>query len=253
MLVVRTTEDPADPVCQLVCAEQSLGLRDLAFAVDPLGLYCVQPRALGGQKARDYAYSTAAFFDLAVVGADPLAHPTAFVPARVVPDQEQGLLAPRFEPSATPLEKPRGYGAHRPTVHKPKPALLDFRQIQPIAGEGLRLGIVLARLFVQEAHRLSFLGPRAQRRPLEARKPALALVEGGVDLPGTRGAGRQGTKAALVEVVDGVARRLGATPEVFRYSRRAFSPSAGQKDLAAPEDEGIGGAQPGLRSLALLL
>src|SRR5215213_279726 len=175
MLVVRTTEDPADPVCQLVCAEQSLGLRDLAFAVDPLGLYCVQPRALGGQKARDYAYSTAAFFDLAVVGADPLAHPTAFVPARVVPDQEQGLLAPRFEPSATPLEKPRGYGAHRPTVHKPKPALLDFRQIQPIAGEGLRLGIVLARLFVQEAHRLSFLGPRAQRRPLEARKPALVL------------------------------------------------------------------------------
>src|SRR5918993_3633612 len=29
MLVVRTTQDPADPVCQLVCAEQSLGLRDL--------------------------------------------------------------------------------------------------------------------------------------------------------------------------------------------------------------------------------
>src|SRR5215211_1421714 len=175
MLVVRTTEYPADPVCELISAEQSLGLRDLAFGVDPLGLYRVQPRTLGGQKARDYAYPTAAFFGLAVVGADPLAHPKAFVPASVVPDQKQGLLAPRLEPSATPLEEPRAYGAHRPTVHEPEPALLEFRQVQPVAGEGLRLGIVLLRLFLEESHRLFGLGPGAHRRPLEARKPALVL------------------------------------------------------------------------------
>src|SRR5918994_5721874 len=146
MLVVRTTEDPADPVCQLVCAEQSLGLRDLAFAVDPLGLYCVQPRALGGQKARDYAYSTAAFFDLAVVGADPLAHPTAFVPARVVPDQERGLLAPLFELVAAPLKKLRGYGAHGTAMHESKPRPVEPRHIKPVAGEGFGVGIVLPRL-----------------------------------------------------------------------------------------------------------
>src|SRR3954469_6091801 len=175
MLVVRTTEDPADPVGQLVCSEQPLGLRNLAFGVHPLRLYGVQPRALGGQKARYYAYSTAAFFDTAVVGSDPVAHPMAFVPAGVVPDQEQGLLAPRLEPSATPFEKPRGYGAHRPTVHEPKPSLCHLRQVQPVAGKGFRLGIVLPWLFLQEVHRLSLLGPRAHRRPLEARKPRFIL------------------------------------------------------------------------------
>jgi|SRR5215210_7458735 len=49
MLVVRTTENPADPICELISAKQSLGLCDLAFAVDPAGLDCVEPRALGGQ------------------------------------------------------------------------------------------------------------------------------------------------------------------------------------------------------------
>jgi hypothetical protein len=48
MLVMRTTEYPADPLSKLVSAKQSLGLRDLAFAVDPLGLYGVEPGALGG-------------------------------------------------------------------------------------------------------------------------------------------------------------------------------------------------------------
>ena len=86
MLVVRTTEDRADPVCQLVCAEQSLGLRDLAFAVDPLGLYSIEPRALGGQKARYYPNPPAAGFNPAVVGGDPVTHLSALVPACVVPD-----------------------------------------------------------------------------------------------------------------------------------------------------------------------
>src|SRR5215211_6634194 len=53
--------------------------------------------------------------------------------------------------------------------------------------------------------------------------------------------------------MDGVAHRLGAAPEILGYPRRASSPSAGQKDLAAPEDEGIGGAQLRLQGLALLL
>ena len=44
MLVMRTTEDPADSICELVSAKQSLGLCDLAFGVDPLGLYGVEPR-----------------------------------------------------------------------------------------------------------------------------------------------------------------------------------------------------------------
>src|SRR5215211_4865560 len=133
MLVMRATEDSADPLGELVSAEQPLGLRNLAFGVDPLGFYRVEPRALDGQRARHYPNPTAAGFDPAVVGGDPTSHLSAFVPACVVPNQEQGLLAPRLEPSATPLEELRGYGAHRPTIHESKPALLEFRQIQPVA------------------------------------------------------------------------------------------------------------------------
>ena len=120
MLVVRTTEDPADPIRQLVSAKQSLWLRDLAFGVDSLGLYSVEPRALGGQKARYYPNPMAAGLDSAVVGVDPTPHPTAFVPARIVPDQKQGLFVPSFEPLATPSEEPRGYVAHRPTIYEPQ-------------------------------------------------------------------------------------------------------------------------------------
>src|SRR5687767_14878996 len=74
MLVMRTTEDPADSVGELISAKRSLGLRDLAFAVDPLGLYRIEPRALGGQRARYYPNPQAAGFDLAVVGVDPDSH-----------------------------------------------------------------------------------------------------------------------------------------------------------------------------------
>src|ERR671911_2348882 len=175
MLVVRTTEDPADPVGELICTEQPLGLRDLAFGGDPLGLYGVQPRALSGQKARDYAYPTAAFFDTAVVGADPVAHPTAFVPAGVVPDHQQGLLAPRLELVATPTEEARGYGAHGAAIHEPQPSLLKLRQVKPVAGESLRLGIVLFRFFLKKAYRLCGIRPGTQSRSLEARKPSLVL------------------------------------------------------------------------------
>lgn len=108
MLVVRTTEDPANSVGELISAKQSLGLCNLAFAVDPLGLYSVEPRALGGQRARYYPNPMTAGFDLAVVSADPTSHLVAFVPACVVPDQQQGLLASRLEPVAAPLKKPRG-------------------------------------------------------------------------------------------------------------------------------------------------
>src|SRR5919107_1889995 len=175
MLVLRTTEDPADPFGELICTEQPLGLRDLAFGVDPLGLYGVQPRALSGQKARDYAYPTAAFFDTAVVGADPVAHPTAFVPAGVVPDHQQGLLASRLELVATPTEEARGYGAHGAAIHESQPRLFKLRHIKPVAGEGFRVGIVFARLLLEEAYRAARLLPRMQARPLEARKPGLVL------------------------------------------------------------------------------
>ncbi len=73
MLIVRTTEDPTDPICELISTEQPLGLNYLAFAMDPLPLYSIEPRALGRQKARHYPHPGFAttVFDPAVVGGDP--------------------------------------------------------------------------------------------------------------------------------------------------------------------------------------
>jgi len=179
MLIVRTTEDPADPICELISTEQPLGLCDFAFAMNPLGLDRIEPRALGRQKAGNYAHPSFAtiVFDSAIVGGDPASHLSAFVPGGIVPDQKQGLLAPLPKPVAAPREKLRGYGAHRSTIHKPKPSLCKLWQIQPVAGEGLRLGIVLRGLFLKESHRRKLRGirPRMQRRSLEAAEPALVL------------------------------------------------------------------------------
>src|SRR5215204_1830895 len=175
MLFVSTAEDLANPVGELVSTQQPLGLNYLAFAMNPLRLYCVEPRALGGQQTRHYPEPMAAGFDLAVVGGDPASHLMAFMPGGIVPDKKQSLFAPLVEPVAAPPKKPCGYGAHRAAVHEPQPGLFELWQMQPVTGESLRLGIVLSRLFLKEVHRLCGIRPGMQRRSLEARKPGLVL------------------------------------------------------------------------------
>src|SRR5215208_1586163 len=112
MLFVITVEDPANPLGELVSIEQPLGLNYLAFAMNPLGLYRVEPGALCGQQTRHYPDPMAAGFDTAVVGADPASDLMAFMPACVVPNKKQSLLAPLLEPVAASPEKLRDYGAH---------------------------------------------------------------------------------------------------------------------------------------------
>src|SRR5829696_8277102 len=176
MSLMSTAEDLADSICELVSIQQPIGLNHLPLAVDPLRFYALKPRALLGQKARNDPYPAASVFDLAVVGGDPISNELALVPGGVVPDEKQGLLAKSFEPLAVPREELRGYGAHRTTVHEPQPSLSHLRQEESIAGEGFRVGIVPAGLFLEEAHRLSRLGPRMQTRLLEAAPPSLVLV-----------------------------------------------------------------------------
>src|SRR5215211_4006531 len=177
MRLVDTAEGLADPVGELVSAEQCLRLDYLAFAVYPLGLYRIEPRTLGGQKAGNYPYSSFAtiIFDLAVVGGDRASNVLAFMPGGVVPDQKQGLLAPQFELLAAPPKKLRGYGTHRPTIDEPQPGLFKLGQIHPVAGEGLRLGVILSGLLLQKMHRLCGIRPRVQARSLEAGEPALVF------------------------------------------------------------------------------
>jgi hypothetical protein len=170
MLFVITAEDLANPLGELVSTEQPLGLNYLAFAMNPLRFYRVEPRALGGQKAGHYAHSApTALLDLAVVGSDPSLDELGVVPGGVVPDQQQGLLAQLFELVAAPPQELRGYGAHRAAIDEPQPSATTSQlgQIEPLTGEGLRVGVVLVRLLLEEAHRLSRLGPRMQARLLE--------------------------------------------------------------------------------------
>ena len=51
MLVVRAVEGRTHSLGQFVGREQSVGFHHSALAVHPLGLYRVQPRALGRQQA----------------------------------------------------------------------------------------------------------------------------------------------------------------------------------------------------------
>src|SRR5687767_10475849 len=121
MLVVWTPEGCTDPICQLVGAEQPVGLYNLALAVNPLGLYGVEPRALLGQKTSDDPHSSfvaTALFESPVVRSDPPSDLAAYVPACVVPDQHQHFLAKSFELLGAPLQKARGYLAYRTTIHK---------------------------------------------------------------------------------------------------------------------------------------
>jgi len=159
MLVMRTTEDSTDPVGEFISAQQTLGLYHFSLAMNPFGLYGVQPRALLGQKAAYDPHSLATLFDLAVMFAQPAPHLAAYVPARVVPDEKQDLLTECFELLSAPSEKPGRYPTHGTTIHEPKPRLVELRQIESVAGDGFRIGIVLSDRLSDEARRLPLLGP----------------------------------------------------------------------------------------------
>src|SRR5215213_6308964 len=105
VLVMRTVEDRADPICQLVSREQPLGLYDLALAMHPLRLHRVEPRALFGQKTAYDLHSCAALFDLTVVRGDPPSNLFGDVPGCVVPDQHPHPLAHRLELFAAPRKE----------------------------------------------------------------------------------------------------------------------------------------------------
>jgi hypothetical protein len=123
--------------------EQILGLYDLALAVKPLlGLYDVKLRALLGQKAGYDPRSFGAVFDMAIVGAEPTSDLHGDVPARVVPDEKQYLLAELFELLSALWETLSRYGTHGPTVHEPDLRLVELRHRISLTGDSVGVGIV---------------------------------------------------------------------------------------------------------------
>src|SRR5215207_7414324 len=97
MLVMRTTKDPADSIGKLVSSQQPIGLNHFSLAVDPLGLYGIQPRTLLGQQTAYDPHSLSALFDLAVMFSQPAPDLPGDVPTGVVPDEEQQFPAESFE------------------------------------------------------------------------------------------------------------------------------------------------------------
>jgi hypothetical protein len=156
MLVMRTIENLTDSVGEFVSAEQSVGLDHLAFAVYPFGLDGVQPRTLLGQKAACDPHSAAALLNLTVMFSCPSSHLAAYVPGSVVPNENQHFLAGRFKVFAAPREKLCRYAAHRSAIHEPQPRIIEFGQIEPVARDGLRFGIVFGDRLLDEAKGLSF-------------------------------------------------------------------------------------------------
>src|SRR5215212_7553210 len=175
MLVMRTTEYPAHPSGKLVCSEQPLRLYDLALGVYPLGLDGVQPRTLLRKQATDDPHALAALLDAAVVFSKPPSHLFGEMPARVVPDEDEDLLAKSFELLQAPRKEPRRYRRNRPSVHEPDPRFIDPWHIESVAGDGLRsfAGIVLGDRPLDEARGLALLGPGVQRGQDHPAPPAL--------------------------------------------------------------------------------
>jgi hypothetical protein len=71
MLVMWAAEDPTGPLGEFVSAQETLRLDHLPFAMDPLGLYGIQPWTLLWQQAAYDSHSFAAALDTAVVRTEP--------------------------------------------------------------------------------------------------------------------------------------------------------------------------------------
>src|SRR5215210_6570412 len=176
MLVVRTSEGRANSLGQLVGTEQTVGLNYLALAVNPFGLYGVEPRALLGQQAGDDPHPfLLALFESPVMLPDPAPHLAAYVPAGIVPDQHQNLLADGGQLLAAPLQKARGYTAHRTALHKAQPRLFELGDVQAVAGDGLRIGIVFFDRLLYKTQRLTSFAKAVQGRLRYSAPPALVF------------------------------------------------------------------------------
>src|SRR5215207_5150731 len=165
MLVMRTTENPAYPIRKLVGSKQPVWLDDLALAVYPLRLYGVQPRTPLRKKATHDPHPSfaAALLDPAVVSSEPAPDLPGDMPARVVPDEEQNLLADLFELLQAPLKELGRYGTDGSSVNEAQPRIADLRKVESVAGEdGFRLGVVFGHRLLNEAKGLALLGEAAR-------------------------------------------------------------------------------------------
>lgn len=177
-------EGGTDSLLQFLRGEQPGRFEDAALAVDPQRLDRIEPGALAGQEAGNDAHPARAMGAL-IVGADRLADRPAAMPRGVVPDQHQGGEARRGQVLAAPRQELGGDRTGRAAIHEAQPDRRGggVRGIarphqQPVAGQGLGIGIVLGHgLFHQPQRRV--LGPGVQRGAGAAAPPGLVLIPHG--------------------------------------------------------------------------
>ncbi len=157
-----------DAVCQLLSGQLAGRLGNCSFAMHPLRLDVVEPRAFGRQKAGDNLHALFAFSPatkhLSVVLPYPTEHFTTDVPLGVVPDEHQHPLAFRSQSLTDPLQVSCAHTAHRSSINEAQKHLVGVIAQQSIAAYRFGVRVVLLRFYLLQAQRLSLLGPGAHPR-----------------------------------------------------------------------------------------
>ena len=161
-----TTIVAADPPDQLLGRELTLRFDDRPFAVHPVRLDPIQPRAFHRQLTPDDSHSTGTL-GLPVMSTNPLAHGLRDVPRSIVPNQQQRFLAFTSQPLTNPSQKLCRHPGDGSALHKPQPEFLRVSAQQPVTREGLRIRVRLR------------LPPTLRAAPLRPRSNYAALVERG--------------------------------------------------------------------------
>jgi hypothetical protein len=120
--------------------------------MDPFRFKAVAP----GAPARSLAPpqpAAASALDPRVMGREPRPHVTADRPGRVIPDDDERLLACVGQAGSQPPEILGGDVTDRPPVDNTEPPGLGVRPPHPIAGERWGGGIRRARRVLDQAHR----------------------------------------------------------------------------------------------------
>lgn len=171
MLGVLTVEIGTDPIDEFVFTQEAVWFDDSPLGVNPMRFEAIQPGTLDGQLTDDDPHA-ARRLGVSVMSPAPAPDFLAAMPAGIVPHQQQGLLALGFQVLADPLEEGGGDVAYRATIHEAYQNLLSIGTQNPIAGDGLRLGVIFRARHLGKPKRLAF-DPGMQCRLRQPRPPDL--------------------------------------------------------------------------------
>lgn len=178
MRFIGTPEVRTDSFGKLLGRKHPVGFDDMALAVDPFGFNGIEPRTLRGQEEGQDADPLVRLLDLLIVGAYPSAHRLALVPRGIIPDQEPMGLPLLAQPFTAPVQELDGDGTHGSSRDKTQPhlgAVGSFGRAllpqDPVAGQGLGIGVVFAPSLLDQPYRLIRALPGMGRREGKATPP----------------------------------------------------------------------------------